>query len=155
MIDVVAKLNELGWAMPTPPPPVASYVPVVITGSLALVSGQLPFDSGALISTGPVPSVVAEEQAQRAAQQCIVNALASLGVALDHDWSRLIRIVRIGVFVQSDDGYGQQPTVANGASDLLFDVFGEAGRHVRAAVGVNALPLNATVEIELTAEVRS
>ena len=147
-------LASLGFALPTAPKPVASYVPSIQTGKLLIVSGQLPFRDGTLIATGKVPSVVSLEMAQECARQCILNALAVVAGesrTLDH----VVRIVRVGVFVACDDGFADQPKVANGASDLLQQVFGEAGRHARAAVGTNALPLNACVEIEMMVEVAS
>lgn len=153
-MDIRKRLKELGWELPPAPKPVASYLPSVAAGDLVQVSGQLPMRDGKLIATGPVPSAVSIEEAQRAAGQCVVNALAVVGEAIGGDWDRFVRIVRLGVFVQSDGGFGGQPQVANGASDLLAEVFGEAGQHARAAVGVNALPLNATVEVELAAQVR-
>jgi len=104
--------------------------------------------------TGPVPSVVGVEAAAAAARQCAINAVAVLADALDGDLDRVERIVRIGVFVASDPGFHDQPRVANGASELLVEVFGEAGRHARAAVGSVGLPIGATVEVEMVAEVR-
>jgi enamine deaminase RidA (YjgF/YER057c/UK114 family) len=109
---------------------------------------------GALIATGPVPSACSIDLARECARQCILNALAVVGDQLGGDLSRVVRIVRVGAFVQSDDGFTEQPKVANGASELLQQVFGEAGRHARAAVGTNALPLGASVEIDLVVEVR-
>ena len=152
-MSVEAKLANLGLSLPTPPKPVAAYIPCVRTGNLVVVSGQLPMAAGQLLATGPVPSVVDLEQAQECARQCVLNGLAILKAELDGDWSGLVKVVRVGVFVQSDDGYDQQPQVANGASQLLVDVLGDAGKHARAAVGVNALPLNAPVEVEFTFEV--
>jgi enamine deaminase RidA (YjgF/YER057c/UK114 family) len=148
------RLAELGLILPTPPEPVASYVPVVRMGSLLVVSGQIPFvdGRGALLSIGAVPERASIEQATAAARQCALNAIAivdrELGGALD----RVVRIVRLGVFVASEPGFGEQPRIANGASDLLVEIFGDRGRHARAAVGVSALPLDATVEIEMTVE---
>jgi enamine deaminase RidA (YjgF/YER057c/UK114 family) len=101
-----------------------------------------------------VPSAVDETQATECARQCVLNGLAILKAELGGDWSRLVRVVRVGAFVQSDDGFGGQPQIANGASDLLVQLLGDAGKHARAAVGANALPLNAPVEIEFTFEVR-
>ncbi|HAI12407.1 MAG TPA: LysR family transcriptional regulator [Phycisphaerales bacterium] len=155
MIDVPTRLKELGWQLPPVVPPVAVYVPAVQTGDLLVVSGQLPMREGQLLATGPVPSVVSPDQAAEAAGQCAVNALAAVGAHLDGDWSRLVQVVRLGVFVLSDTGYGGQPTVANGASQLLGDLFGDAGRHARVAVGVNALPLNACVEVEMMVQIKS
>lgn len=154
MSDVISRLNAEGYRLPEPPKPVAAYVPAVRTGNLLVVSGQLPFAAGKLLATGPCPSEVILDHAQEAAVQCLLNSLAILGAEIDEDWDRLVRVVRLGVFVQSDDGYGDQPLVANGASELCVEVFGDRGKHARAAVGVNALPLNATVEIEATYEIK-
>jgi enamine deaminase RidA (YjgF/YER057c/UK114 family) len=109
---------------------------------------------GQLMATGPVPSKCTPEAAHAAARQCVLNGLAVLGDQIGGDFSRVVRIVRVGAFVQSDDGWTEQPKVANGGSELLQQLFGEAGRHARAAVGTNALPLGASVEIELLVEVR-
>jgi len=152
-MSIETKLAELGLIIPAAPKPVAAYLPCVRTGNLVVVSGQLPFAAGKLLATGRVPSVVDLDQAQECARQCVLNGLAQLKAELDGDWSKLVRVVRIGAFVQSDDGYGGQPQVANGASELLVALLGEAGKHARAAVGVNALPLDAPVEIEFTFEV--
>jgi len=153
-MDIEHKLAELGLALPAPPKPVGAYVPCVRTGNLVIVSGQLPMSAGKLLAVGSVPSAVDETQATECARQCVLNGLAILKAELDGDWSRLARVVRLGAFVQSDDGYGGQPQIVNGASDLLLQLLGDAGRHARAAVGTNALPLNAPVEIEFTFEVR-
>ncbi len=144
-------LADLGLALPSPPKPVASYVPSVQTGNLLIVSGQLPFKDGTLLATGKVPSAVSLEKAQECARQCILNALAVVA-GESRSLDRVARIVRLGVFVASDEGFADQPKVANGASDLLQQIFGESGRHARAAVGTNALPLNACVEIEMMVE---
>lgn len=154
MHPIETKLKELNLALPVPPKPVASYVPAARVGDLVYVSGQLPMKDGQLIAVGPAPSAVPVEQAQAAAKQCALNALAIVHAEIGGDWSRLVRVVRLGVFVQCDDGFAQQPQIANGASDLLQQLLGEAGRHARAAVGTNALPLNATVEVEMIAQVR-
>lgn len=153
-MDIHTKLASLGLKLPTAPKPVAAYVPAVRTGNLIVVAGQLPLIEGKLIATGRVPSSVSLEQAQTAARQCALNALAAVGDVIGGDWSRLVRVVRVGVFVASDNDFFEQPKVANGASELLGQVFGDAGRHARAAVGVNVLPLNAPVEVELMVEVR-
>lgn len=153
-MDIHAKLATLGLKLPVAPKPVAAYVPAVRTGNLIVVAGQLPLIEGKLIATGRVPSAVTLEQAQAAARQCALNALAAVGDVIGGDWSKLVRVVRVGVFVASDNDFFEQPKVANGASELLGQVFGDAGRHARAAVGVNVLPLNAPVEVELMVEVR-
>jgi len=153
-MDIHAKLQSLGLTLPQAPKPVASYVPAVRSGNLIFVSGQLPMRAGELIATGKVPTQVSVEQGQAAAQQCALNALAIVGDQLGGDFGRVVRIVRVGGFVQCTDDFAGQPQVINGASNLLGELFGEAGRHARAAVGVNALPLNAAVEVEMLVEVR-
>jgi enamine deaminase RidA (YjgF/YER057c/UK114 family) len=150
-MDIQARLAERGLKLPVAPKPVAAYVPAV---HLVFVSGQLPMLEGKLLAQGAVPTVVSVAQGKAAAQQCALNALAVLGDQIGGDWSRLVRIVRLGVFVASADSFADQAQVANGASELLADLFGDAGRHARAAVGVNALPLGATVELELLAQVK-
>ena len=152
-MSIEESLAELGLALHDAPKPVAAYLPCVRAGNQVLVSGQLPLTAGQLIAEGPVPSVVTVDQAQEAAAQCVLNGLAAVKAELGGDLSKLKRVLRVGVFVQSDDGFRDQPLVANGASELLEKLMGEAGRHARAAVGVNALPLNATVEIEFVFEV--
>jgi len=153
-MDIRSKLTELGLTLPKPPMPVATYVPAVLAGNLVFVSGQLPMSEGKLIAKGPVPSAVSLEDAQKAARQCVLNALSIVGEQIEGDWSRLARIVRLAVFVSSDNAFTDQPKVANGASDLLGQLFGAAGTHARVAVGVNVLPLGATVEIELVAQIK-
>ena len=153
-MDLAKKLAEMGLKLPTAPRPVAAYVPAVRTGNLLIVSGQLPSRDGQLIALGRVPSVVSLEAAQAAAAQCVLNAVAIAGDELGGDFDRIERVVRVGVFVQSDDNFFDQPKVANGASELLQKLFGDAGRHARAAVGVNVLPLNAAVEAEFMFEIR-
>ncbi|MBL8849054.1 MAG: RidA family protein [Planctomycetaceae bacterium] len=148
-----SKLASLGLRLPEAPKPVAAYVPAVRTGNLVFVSGQLPLTGGQLLATGSVPSAVLVDQAQEAAAQCVLNGLAILKAELGGDLSRLNRVVRIGVFVQSDNDFKDQPLVANGASELLERLLGDSGKHARAAVGVNALPLGASVEVEFVFEV--
>ena len=152
-MDIEKRLKELGFELPRAPKPVAVYVPSVSVGDFVFISGQLPFKDGELMACGPVPTEVSVEDAQRAAAQCVLNALAVIINDLDGDWSRFVRVVRIGGFVQSENGFADQPKVINGASELLVDLFGDAGRHARAAVGTNALPLNASVEVEMIIEV--
>jgi enamine deaminase RidA (YjgF/YER057c/UK114 family) len=151
-MDIAKKLSELGWTLPAAPKPIAAYVPAVRSGNLLFISGQLPMRDGKLLAAGRVPSVVSIESAQAAAGQCAVNALAILGAELEGDWAQFKRLVRVGVFVNCDVGFVDQAKVANGASELLQNILGEAGRHARAAVGVNALPLGAVVEAEFLFE---
>ena len=140
-VDVLAKLAAMGLSLPTPPRPVAAYVPAVRSGNLIFVSGQLPMAEGKLAASGPVPSQASLETAQAGARQCALNALAIVGQEIGGDWSRLVRVVRLGVFVWTDATFTEQAKVANGASELLGQVLGEAGRHARAAVGAASLPL--------------
>ena len=153
MSSIAQRLEELGITLPEAPSPVAAYVPAVQVGSLVYVSGQVPFMDGALVYSGSVPSVVSVEDATAAARMCAINGLAVLSSHLGGQLDRIQRIVRLGVFVASDTGFHDQPRVANGASELMQEVFGDAGRHARAAVGSIALPLGATVEVEMIVQV--
>ncbi len=148
------KLKSLGVELPTVSGPFGAYVPARRIGNLIYIAGQLPMKDGKLLATGPVPSRTSVEQAQLAARQCVINAIAAIGTVCD-SIDIIAGVVRVGVFVSSDAGFTQQPKVANGASELLLELFGDAGRHVRAAVGVNVLPLDASVEIEFIFEVAS
>lgn len=153
MIDLKTKLADLGWTLPTLAKPVATYVPVTQTGNLLIISGQLPMLDGKLICVGKVGRDVTLEVAQKAAGQCVVNALAAVNMQLEGNWTKFKKIVRLGVFVQSADDFYDQALVANGASELLGKLFGDAGQHARAAVGCNTLPLNSCVEIEMMVEI--
>jgi enamine deaminase RidA (YjgF/YER057c/UK114 family) len=146
------RLAELGLSVPAVVPPVASYVPAVRSGSHVFTSGQLPMRSGELIATGKVGGAVTAEVATECARQCALNALAAVKAELG-DLARVVRVVKAVVFVASTPDFTGQPGVANGASELLGHVFGEAGRHARSAVGVPVLPLDAPVEVELVVEV--
>lgn len=150
--EIDAKLAELGLVLPEPAAPVAAYVPVVLTGRLAHVSGQLPLVAGRLI-TGRLGEDVSLEQGTAAAQACALMILAQLKAALG--WlSRVERVVKLGAFVASTADFTDQPKVANGASELMAAVFGEAGKHARSAVGVPVLPLGAAVEVDAIVAVR-
>jgi enamine deaminase RidA (YjgF/YER057c/UK114 family) len=153
-MTIPEKLLQLGHSLPEIPKPVGAYVPAIITGNLLFISGQLPTVAGKLIAEGKVPGTVPLDVAQKAAAQCAINALAIAGSELNGDFSRLARVIRIGVFVQSDPDFKDHAKVANGASELLQQVMGDQGRHVRAAVGTNSLPLNAPVEAEFLFEIR-
>ena len=153
-MDLAAKLTQLGFTLPPPPKPVGAYVPAVRIGDLLYISGQIPLRDGKILCTGKVPSAVNIETAQQAAAQCAVQGLSIAAAELNGDISRLLRVIRIGVFVQCDPDFTEQPKVANGASDLLLSVLGDPGKHARAAVGASALPLNATVEVEFLFHVR-
>jgi enamine deaminase RidA (YjgF/YER057c/UK114 family) len=142
----------MGLAVPDVAKPVAAYVPAVRSGSHVYTSGQLPLRDGELICTGLVGAEVSPEQATECAQQCALNALAAVRADIA-DLGAVARIVKVVVFVASAAGFTGQPQVANGASELLGEVFGDAGRHARSAVGVAVLPLGAPVEVELIVEV--
>lgn len=153
-MSVDDRLKALGISLPTPAAPVAAYIPTKRAGSLLFVSGQVPLREGKLIAMGRVPSQVSLETARECARQCVLNGLAAARAALG-SLERVEQVVRVGVFVACDAEYHEQPKVANGASELLVEVFGEAGRHARAAVGCPALPLGAPVEVEFVFEVRA
>jgi enamine deaminase RidA (YjgF/YER057c/UK114 family) len=151
--DLQSRLAALGIIVPNVPGPFGAYVPAKRVGNLLYVAGQLPMKDGKLLATGQVPSRCSVEQAKEAARQCVVNALAAVRT-VEPDLSRLAGIVRVGAFVSSDSTFTEQPKVANGASEFLLELFGDAGKHVRAAVGVNTLPLDAAVEVEFLFELR-
>lgn len=151
--EIEDRLRRLGLVLPPAPTPVAAYIPFVRSGNLIFVSGQIPLRGGQVISRGKVPSQVSIEQGREAAKLCALNGLAVVAGALGGDLASVRQVVRVGVFVQCDDGFTEQPKVANGASEFLREIFGNAGTHARAAVGVNALPLDASVEVEMLVEV--
>ena len=143
-------MRELGIELPEPPEPVAAYIPWVVSGSLIFVSGQLPSREGGLPRTGHVGAELSVEEGAEEARFCAINILAQLRAAAG-TLDLIGRIVRLGVFVASAPGFTHQPAVANGASELMKDVFGEVGKHARTAVGVSELPLSAPVEIDAIA----
>ncbi|MFJ2028312.1 RidA family protein [Streptosporangium sp. NPDC087985] len=147
------RLEELGLTLPEVVPPLASYVPVVRSGNYVYTSGQLPVVDGKLVATGKVGAELSAEEAAGLARICALNALAAVA-SVAGDLSNIVRIVKVVGFVASDPAFSGQPQVINGASELLVEVLGEAGKHARSAVGVAVLPLDAPVEVELIAEVR-
>jgi len=147
------KLKELSVELPEIPKPLGSYVPFVKTGNLVYLSGMLPLKDGVLLKTGRVGDTVSLEDAVLCARTAAVNALAVLKSAIG-SLENVQRCVKITGFVASSADFADQPKVMNGASDLLFQVFGEEGRHARAAVGVNILPMNSPVEVEFIFEVK-
>ena len=151
--EITAKLAELGLVLPRPAAPVAAYVPVVIAGGLAHVSGQLPFVDGALV-TGRLGEDVSIEQGYAAARACGLMILAQLQAALG-SLARIEQVVKLGAFVASTASFTDQPKVANGASELMAALFGDAGRHARSAVGVPVLPLGAAVEVDAIVAIRN
>ncbi|HEY6933586.1 MAG TPA: RidA family protein [Marmoricola sp.] len=146
------KLAELGLAVPDVAKPVAAYVPAVRSGNHVYTSGQLPMRGGELMLTGKVGGEVTQEQATECARQCGLNALAAVRAEIG-ELAAVKRIVKVVAFVASTPDFTGQPLVANGVSELLGEVFGDAGRHARSAVGVPVLPLDAPVEVELVVEV--
>ncbi len=147
------RLAEIGIVLPEPAAPVAAYVPAVAVNGLLHVSGQLPFKDGALM-TGRCGEDESEEYAREAAERCGVMLLAQIKAALG-SLDRVERIVKLGVFVSSTPQFTAQPKVANGASELMQRVFGDAGKHARSAVGVPVLPLNAIVEVDAVVAIRA
>lgn len=146
------RLLELGIELPPAPAPVASYVPVSVAGDLAFVAGQVPIEDGKVMLVGRLGEEVALEQGQAAARRCALQAVSALRDALG-SLDRVVQIPQVTVYVASVPGFIDQPKVANGASDVLVEIFGDAGKHARAAVGVVELPLGAPVEVAVTARV--
>ncbi|MFI9559667.1 RidA family protein [Nonomuraea endophytica] len=146
------RIAELGLTLPEVVPPLAAYIPAVRTGNLVYTSGQVPMVEGKLVGSGRVGADLTAEEAAGHARICALNAIAALKSQVG-DLAQIVRIVKVVVFVASAPDFTGQPGVGNGASDLLRDVFGDAGVHARSAVGVASLPLGASVEVELIAEV--
>lgn len=141
-------LQQLGIELPAPAPPAGAYVPFVRTGNLLLVAGQLPLRDGKIVYAGRVGAEIALADGVAAARLCALNLLAQVRAACDGDLDRVQRVVRLAGFVLAIPGFTQHPQVLNGASELMVDVFGTAGRHARVAVGASSLPLGAAVEVE-------
>jgi enamine deaminase RidA (YjgF/YER057c/UK114 family) len=148
-----SKLSELGLALPKPPAAAGSYVPTVRTGNLLYCAGTLPMMDGKLTHAGAVGREQTVETGAKAAETCALNTLANIKAALG-SLDRVVRIVFVSGYVNAVDGFAESPAVINGASDLFLKVFGEAGRHARAAVAVNGLPRGATAEIQAVVEIR-
>lgn len=153
MSKIETRLAELGITLPTPNAPVANYVPFVRVGELLHISGQVSFDA-----SGGVRGVVGEdvdaETAKRAARICGINLIAQMKAACEGDLDRVVRLVKLGGFVQAGPGFFEIPQVVNGCSDLMVEVFGDAGRHARSAVGVYRLPMNFAVEVDAVVQLR-
>lgn len=146
-MEIEARLKELGIILPDAPAPAANYVPYVVSGNHLIISGQISKEGDKLL-TGKLGGGVSLEDGQYAARVCAVNLLAQVNAAINGDWSRFRRVLRLGGFVNSTPDFDAQPAVINGASDLMADVFGDNGRHARAAVGCAALPFDVSVEID-------
>jgi enamine deaminase RidA (YjgF/YER057c/UK114 family) len=146
--SIEKKLQELGISLPKPPAPIANYVPFVRTGNLLTVSGQLCFDGdGKLVAKGQLGNAVSIGDGQKAARACAIHLLAQVKAAIG-DLDKVVRVIRLGGFINSAAGFGDGPKVMNGASDLMVQVFGDKGKHARSTVGVAALPADAAVEVE-------
>lgn len=153
-MSIEARLAELGLSLPQAAAPVAAYVPVVEAGGLLHVSGQIPFRADGSLICGRLGDSVDLAGGVEAARRCALMIVAQLGQALSGDFSRIERIVKLGVFVNSAPGFTDQPKVANGASELMVALFDEAGRHARSAVGVAELPLGVAVEVDAIVAIR-
>jgi len=147
------RLKELGIELPAPPAPVASYVPFVRSGNLVFISGQVTMAADGLKYVGTVGKELSMEDGRAAARLCAINAIAQLKAAEDGKFDRVKRCVKLTVFVNAVPGFTQHPEVANGASDLIVEVFGDSGRHARAAVGAGSLPRNVAAEVEAVFEI--
>jgi enamine deaminase RidA (YjgF/YER057c/UK114 family) len=152
MSQVEARLAAAGHTVPEATTPLAAYVPAVVTGRYVYTSGQLPVVNGELLATGKVGAEIDPEQAAELAARCALNAIAAIKSVIG-DLDKVVRVVKVVGFVASDPAFSGQPAVMNGASNLLLEAFGEAGRHARSAVGVAVLPRNAPVEVEVIVEV--
>lgn len=150
---IEARLKELGISLPVPPAPVATYVPCVTAGNLVFVSGQVTAGPKGLEYVGTVGKELSVDEGRAAARLCAINVLAQLKAAVAGDLDRVRRCVKLTVFVNAVPEFAQHPEVANGASDLMGDVFGDAGRHARAAVGAGSLPRNVATEVEAIFEI--
>ena len=152
-MNVLENLKRLNVTLPAVSGPFGAYVPAKRVGNLIFVAGQLPMKDGKLLATGQVPSRCALEQAREAARQCVINAIAAVQ-SLPGGVEQIAGVVRVGAFVSSDTAFTEQPKVADAASELLKEIFGEKGQHARAAVGVNTLPREASVEVEVIFEAK-
>lgn len=147
------KINELGYTLPEPPKPLAAYVPAVLAGDLVFTAGQIPVSGGELQYTGKLGRDISEEDGRKAAEICALNCLSAVkGIIGELD--RIEKVIKLTVFVNSAEGFTNQPAVANGASELMEKIFGQAGSHARSAVGVNELPKDVPVEIELVVKIK-
>ena len=151
-MDVRAKLVEIGLELPIAAKPVAAYVPAIRTGNLIFTAGQLPLVNGAMPFSGKIGDKVSIEQGKELAQVCALNCLAAVQTVCDVN--KIVKIVRVVGYVNGISGFTSQPAVVNGASELFLNIWGESGKHARSAIGVAELPLDASVEVELTVEVK-
>ena len=148
------KLEVIGEPLPTFAAPVANYLPYVVHDKLIYISGQIPTQGGQVTHRGLVGEDLSLEEAQHAARRCAINIIAAINHAIDGDWARFDRVIKIGGFVNAGVNFNDHPAVINGASNLLAEVFGERGRHARFAVGASSLPLGVSVEIDAIVALR-
>ena len=154
MNDIDKKLQDLGITLPNAPMPAANYIPYVITGKLVFISGQVPFENGEIKHTGKVGKDIDVDLAKLIARICALNIISVLKNALNGDLSKVNQCVKLGIFVSCTNDFYQQPEVANGASDLMVEIFGNKGKHARFAVGTNSLPKNVPVEVDAVFEIK-
>ena len=152
-MTIKEKIESLGITVPQAAAPVANYVGFVQSGNQIIISGQLPMENGNVKYTGKVGSEISVEDAVEAAKLCAINILAQLNIALDNDLEKIKRCVKLGIFVNGDANFTDHPKVANGASDLIVEIFADKGKHARAATGAGSLPLGAAVEIDAIFEI--
>ena len=152
--QIASRLRQLGVSLPAAVAPAANYVPTVRSGNLLFVAGQVPVKDGKTEFVGKLGAGISVAQGQQAARLCAINILAQVAGALDGDLDRVVRCVRLGGFVNAVPEFTEQPQVINGASDFIVEVFGDAGKHARAAVGVGSLPRGVSVEVDAIFEIR-
>jgi enamine deaminase RidA (YjgF/YER057c/UK114 family) len=155
MSSVQKRIDDLGFSLGSAPDPIANYVSSIISGHELRTSGQIPMRDGELLFKGTVPSCQSIEDAQKAAEVCGLNAIAVASNSLGGDLDRITRVLQLRVYVASDPSFEGHSTVANGVSDLMVAIFGDAGKHTRVALGAHTLPLGATVEVEVVFEIDS
>ena len=148
------KLKQMGIEIPEPVKPLAAYIPAMQVGNLVMTSGQVPISDGSVKFQGKVGKDLTEEEGREAAKLCAINCLSAIKSVIG-SLEKIKRVVKLTVFISSAEGFTAQPKVANGASEFIGEIFGEAGKHVRSAVGVSELPLNSAVEIEMIVEINS
>lgn len=153
MSKIEEKLKTLEITLQTPAAPVANYVGFVKSGNIVFISGQLPAENGQMKYVGKVGSQVSADDAKKAARLCAINILAQLKAACDGNLDKVVRCIKLGIFVNADADFTQHPAVANGASDLMVEVFANKGKHARAAVGSGSLPLGVAVEVDAIFEI--
>lgn len=153
-MNIHANLQKLGFELPEAAAPAANYVPYVISGNHLFIAGQIPFLNGEKMHMGRLGDTLQVEDGVKAAQACALNILGQVNAAIGGDWSRVIRCVKLGAFVNCTSDFTQHPAVVNGASDLMVGALGEAGKHARFAVGAPSLPLGVAVEIDAVFEIK-